>query len=251
MDYKELYTEALERARELSKTVTGANYEYIFPELKDDKDDRTKNEIIAFVEQSIHRGGGTPIPQEQENKWIAWLEKQGKPTHVELGQSGVTKTSDQELEPKFKVGDCVISNDGTHTYIVKERKRGAYVMLDIDDDEEFSIIIESADRSGRFWTIEDAKDGDVLVCPSDLGDRLVVFIFKQLVNHTSEIDCHCCIDANGIFDPCLNDCCYVGNVDCADYIPATKEQRDLLFQKMKEAGYEWDSQRRNCAKELI
>jgi hypothetical protein len=44
------------------------------------KDDvRTKNEIIAFVEQSIHRGGGTPIPQEQENKWIAWLEKQGEP----------------------------------------------------------------------------------------------------------------------------------------------------------------------------
>ena len=41
------------------------------------KDDvRTKNEIIAFVEQSIHRGGGTPIPQEQEDKWIAWLEKQ-------------------------------------------------------------------------------------------------------------------------------------------------------------------------------
>lgn len=44
------------------------------------KDDEiVRNEIIAFVEQSIHRGGGTPIPQEQENKWIAWLEKQGEP----------------------------------------------------------------------------------------------------------------------------------------------------------------------------
>lgn len=40
-------------------------------------DERTKNEIIAFVEQSIHRGCGTPIPQEQEDKWIAWLERQG------------------------------------------------------------------------------------------------------------------------------------------------------------------------------
>jgi hypothetical protein len=31
------------------------------------------------------------------------------------------------------------------------------------------------------------------------------------------------------------------------FYPATKEQRDLLFQKMKEAGYEWDSNK----KELI
>ena len=38
-------------------------------------DERIRNEIIAFVEQSIHRGGGTPIPQEQEDKWIVWLKK--------------------------------------------------------------------------------------------------------------------------------------------------------------------------------
>ena len=36
MDYKNKYNEALERARELSKTITGANYEYIFPELKEE-----------------------------------------------------------------------------------------------------------------------------------------------------------------------------------------------------------------------
>ena len=32
MDYIQKYREALARARELSKTITGANYEYIFPE---------------------------------------------------------------------------------------------------------------------------------------------------------------------------------------------------------------------------
>lgn len=37
-------------------------------------DERIRNEIIAFVEQNIHRGGGTPISQEQEDEWIAWLE---------------------------------------------------------------------------------------------------------------------------------------------------------------------------------
>jgi hypothetical protein len=30
--------------------------------------------------------------------------------------------------------------------------------------------------------------------------------------------------------------------------PATKEQRDLLFQKMKEAGYEWDTEKKELRK---
>lgn len=30
--------------------------------------------------------------------------------------------------------------------------------------------------------------------------------------------------------------------------PATKEQRDLLFQKMKEAGYEWDADKKELKK---
>ena len=64
------------------------------------KDDvRTKNEIIAFVEQSIHRGGGTPIPQEQENKWIAGLEKQGEP----LNES-VYDTEDKEIYQAISIG---------------------------------------------------------------------------------------------------------------------------------------------------
>lgn len=53
----------------------------VIPELKEnkeDEDERIKNEIIAFVEQAIHRGGGTSIPQEQEDRWIAWLEAQDK-----------------------------------------------------------------------------------------------------------------------------------------------------------------------------
>jgi hypothetical protein len=32
------------------------------------------------------------------------------------------------------------------------------------------------------------------------------------------------------------------------FYPATKEQRDLLFSKMKEAGYEWDAEKRELKK---
>ena len=64
--------------------------------------EKTKNEIIAFVEQSIHRGGGTPIPQEQENKWITWLEKQGEQI---LANSA--KTCKDEQKPHWNVGDTL------------------------------------------------------------------------------------------------------------------------------------------------
>lgn len=82
MDYKKRYEQALERAREVLKTQDGilrvgkVLFEDIFPELAESEDERVRNEIIAFVVQNIHRGGGTPISEEQENKWIAWLEKQ-------------------------------------------------------------------------------------------------------------------------------------------------------------------------------
>lgn len=33
-----------------------------------------------------------------------------------------------------------------------------------------------------------------------------------------------------------------------DILPATKEQRDLLFQKMKEAGYMWDTEKKKLKK---
>ena len=39
-----------------------------------------------------------------------------------------------------------------------------------------------------------------------------------------------------------------GGLDNTNYLPATKEQRDLLFSKMKEAGYEWDSKKKELKK---
>ena len=80
------YDEALEKLRSLHDNYDTVStlidikeeLEQIFPELAESEDERVRNEIIAFVEQSIHRGGGTPIPQEQEDRWIAWLEKQGE-----------------------------------------------------------------------------------------------------------------------------------------------------------------------------
>ena len=53
---------------------------------------------------------------------------------------------------------------------------------------------------------------------------------------------HCGI-YNGKFNPYGNNH-YWGKNSC----PATKEQRDLLFQKMKEAAYEWDAEKKKLKK---
>lgn len=81
--------------------------EFIFPELKEKEteDERIRKAIIAYINHGQHNG--------VSNKdMIAWLEKQREQTHAKLGQSEVTKTSDQELsdkiEPKKLDADKVI-----------------------------------------------------------------------------------------------------------------------------------------------
>ena len=77
------YDEALEKtriyrdnARIAEDYIAVARYENIFPQLRESEDERIRNEIITFIEQAIHSGGGVSVSKEKEDKWIAYLEKQ-------------------------------------------------------------------------------------------------------------------------------------------------------------------------------
>lgn len=90
----------------------------------------------------------------------------------------------------------------------------------------------------HLWSIEEAKDGDILASGG------VVFIFKTI--HGVKLYCHCSAFKDGSFFADSYDLLtekYFGEV-----YPATKEQRYLLFQKMKEAGYEWDVEKKELNK---
>lgn len=87
-------------------------------------------------------------------------------------------------------------------------------------------------KNGHLWTIQDAKDGDVI-----FYDDGWTCIFKCI--HGIWYSSYCFITSDGEFhtgyethavDSTIN-----GNAH-----PATKEQCDLLFQKIKEAGYKWN-----------
>jgi len=101
----------------------------------------------------------------------------------------------------------------------------------------------------RPWTIEDAKNGDVLkALPiGKLGGQ--IFIFKGVSNRDYAkncIDFHCRV-YKGCFHAFEDG--YMGVTEHSEDIrPATDEERDLLFIKMKEAGYEWDAEHKQLLK---
>lgn len=137
-----------------------------------------------------------------------------------------------ESKPKFKAGDWIVYNrdDYSREIIqVYDIRDGRYYFT---DNVHFSWSIKECDEKCHLWTIQDAKDGDVL----EFGDhgRLVVGIVSYVNKTTGKVDVNCLLENNnfkvGIYY----------NLDTIKPHPATKEQRDLLFQKMKDAGYEWD-----------
>lgn len=134
---------------------------------------------------------------------------------------------EKRSNPKFNVGDWYIDNeDGTIFQIVKVLDN-TYTYKTIEG-KEYSCTHYSLENDVRSWTIQDAKDGDILT-----NYYNSTFIFKEEyiagkpTAYCGIIDGHFFEKVDGCW---TNEKCY----------PATKEQRDILFKKIKEAGYEWD-----------
>jgi len=209
--------------------------------------DAIKNMCHAWYDKGI----------ELERK--SWFEKQdkqkpqGKSVFKAIKEEKVDNQNcvkgDDKVTPNFKVGDWIISNNKKSIYQVIEVKRGIYVIRDNVNNHEYHIGIEECEKSGRIWSISDAKDGDVLFLDFMSGKT---FIYNG-VNPDNAILYSFIISNDGkdvlpyhIGKPNTG----IGIIEESKNIiyPATKEQRDLLFQKMKEAGYEWDPEKREPKK---
>ena len=231
MNYEQKYKEALEKARQFSEHPlqedSSSIVEYIFPELADSEDERIRKALIRFHKSTIDVDGikGEDI--------IAWLEKQGE-----------QKTADK-VEPKFKVGDWI---SGYYTnYKVTAINSKGYVVEDTDGNK-INILFEN-EKFHHLFTIADAKNGDVLVVPHIEGSEHSeqIFIFKEIKDREYAKNAveYYCRYLDGEFR--TNERGFMGQAD--DYFtPATKEQRDILFAKMEEAGYEWDADKKELKK---
>ena len=107
-------------------------------------------------------------------------------------------------------------------------------------EQEKKLTYQIMKTEQKAWSITDAKAGDVLAADPIKGySSPFVAIYKE-----HEQDCfaaYCIVSHAGEFSKGGNRY----RIDCMR--PATKEESDLLFQKIKEEGYEWNPE----TKELI
>lgn len=137
------------------------------------------------------------------------------------------------VEPKFEVGDWIVRNGEVLQISAIDELINRIFHYWFTRGTWLSSL--KIDEEAHLWTIQDAKDGDVLT--TDIW----TFIFKKCQDRS--VYYHCAISTFNNFS--ISD---TGEFDSNYVHPATKEQRDLLFQKMKEASYEWDAEKKELKK---
>lgn len=261
------YDEALERAKRM---FSEKELNYLFPELKENEGERIRKELIEFIKS---RGGF-------KQEYIAWLDKQGEQKSTDTDNKFIrmreTKPKDisefldrlttveqeflwehiakireldkdeqkptDKVEPKFHEGDWAVSNLDRKARQISEVHFDEYNSYYVVDGK--SVNLEEYDRLHHLWTIQDAKDGDVLVARGKYYKEYI-FIYSKMTDD-NVMSTHCGYDVtHDEFDKTLS---RFGRVEDFYYVCPTKEQRYLLFQKMKEAGYEWDAEKKELKK---
>lgn len=212
----------------------------------------TKKQVLTWLEKQ--RDYNRLIEEMRERKELLFKEKE-KATSAndklllggriamlqELLAFNICNTTDK-VEPKFKVvGDWIVQ-EKIGVYKVIEICESWYEVVD-NKDKHYSIGFDK-EYMCHLWTIKDAKDGDILVVAKDCSP----FIFKGFTDslHQGHPVAYGGIDkqANMFIPSSGNRWWDDGEI----YYPATKEQRDFLFQKMKEAGYTWDAKKKELKK---
>jgi hypothetical protein len=229
------YDEALKRASNLYKdavemenNMTTKTCEIIFPELSESEDERIRKDIIFYIKAIANNENISPDSKKECKTWIAWLEKQGR-----------EKPADK-VGTKFKVGDWITDDEDEAIFHITSYDIDYGYQLETVNGTSFHYSDETIEKKYRLWTIQDAKAGDVLFM--DNGSANCIFIYKSSNNGIiNKYASYNKFGFEGEHYLVLND----GYV-----IPTTKEQRDLLFQKMKEAGYEWDTDKLQLTKTL-
>lgn len=140
----------------------------------------------------------------------------------------------KEDKPKFKVGDWVMYCD--KPYQITGLHNDTFTLTSCDGSYFFNNAKSTNEPVFHLWTIADAKDGDVLAAHE------CYVIFKEIDG--LNIKCHCTYHYMG-FSPSF----HINTLqNKTAFHPATKEECDRLFQKMKEEGYEWDCDKKELKK---
>ena len=224
------YDEAIKIAKEINNEKCAQPFNVmtrVFPELQESEDDR----IIRCLLNYFHhvRYNGLDLKDTDVEEVIVWLEKQGKQKSRSESAPEVIK------ELKYKDGDWIVYDNNVYK-IVNIPHDNYYECLGIDNT--IRVYDSCIDDKSHLWTIKDAKEGDVLV----LNGSKCIALFKNIYDEESFRSHGFVGHRTGTFDSCP------GYHDIEGAHPATKEQHELLFRKMKKAGYGWDKDKKGLKK---
>ena len=255
--------------------------ENTFPELKESEDESVRKELINIMNLSYDCG--IAITKENRDRYIAWLEKQGVKQSLpipnerawlylvadvltwengigqylddprvqqlanELGSEYAQKLytfpvssdiennrqeTDGKAEQKFHEGDWIVYNNDI-CQIVK-REEGCNKLVTVFGIEK-ELVNERNLSTARLWAIEDAKEGDVLV-----DEDNNIGLYREEKDDLDDWESYIYLGCdNRLYGFSMG-----GYHNIKNTKPATKEQSDLLFQKIKEKGYKWDAEKK-------
>ena len=169
----------------------------------------------------------------------AWIVK--TPDGYNIASNAILKQkSADKIEPTFNVDDWVVNKFGDSWHIDSLDKKNYQVS---DGKGNYNYFPISKQDEMHLWTIQDAKDGDVLACNEE------ILLFKSY-SAQGRISLYCWYNGHTnnfhgkeVIDILLT----TRNKVC----PATKEQRDTLMKAMNDAGYEWDAEKKELKKEKV
>ena len=180
------------------------------------------NDVLDFVLSEYYENENSTI----EDGFSTWL----------MGHYDNVMPTFDGVEPKFHKGEWVACKELNTAKIINNEGDRYEVEL-IDGNKGFPHI-DYVDRYFHLWNIHDAKDGDIL----QLG--FVTAIFQKCIGNNCKCYCSVCEGEFEIPSQDGDDNIY----GCYNAAPANKEQRDTLFAKMKEVGYEWDYKEKELKK---
>lgn len=192
-----------------------------------EEDEQSKNWILEYLYDGLRR---TDEQFKDEFKAaIDWLDKLGEQKSID------------NVEPKFHEGDWIINQEGK-CYRIKSIYNvddGYYIATD-KDGEDNRICFGIANEYFHLWTVKDAKCGDVLISSS----------YKQPFVYNGNYTCDSLGGYFGLSHQCelligdSNDNHDNNWTKLKGVQPATKEQCNMLFKKLHDSDYKWDSEKK-------
>lgn len=224
----------------------GASYENMFPlssidssiNIEKQGENTYNKELSELLHKVVCKFINSPdIPYSEREEvskkiipYVEQLEKQGEQKPFDYENANIPqKDFAPKAEPKFKVGDWVYHEISRNTIHINKIENGLYV------SDEGATISFDRQNDWRLWTIEDAKDGDVL---KGYGECYI--LFKELKD--GNLISYCDFSKSKFHS--------WEEVDWAFQMfdPTTEYQRINFFQKMHEAGYTWDAKTKQLNK---